>query len=77
MDEVTMIVTPAMQAKIAEFAELVFGALPGYKIAQVSVTVTMDPDGSTDPAEKRSPVRQSISCRPRSTHSHPLGKEGR
>ena len=41
--EKSLVVTPAMRAKAEELVDLVTGNLPGYKIAAISLSVTMEP----------------------------------
>jgi hypothetical protein len=42
MDEKAMIVTPAMRAKVEELVDLVVGALPGYSIEDITLSVKME-----------------------------------
>jgi hypothetical protein len=40
-EESGLVVTPAMRAKIEELCDLVIGALPGYKIAEINLSVVL------------------------------------
>jgi len=42
MEEKAMIVTPAMRAKVEELVDLVLGALPGYSIQDITLSVVME-----------------------------------
>lgn len=64
--ERTLIVTPAMRAKVEELVELVVGSLPNYKIADVkfSVTLTLNPAAAGEtPSTCRVLLRQPVGCR--------------
>lgn len=57
MEERTLIVTPAMRAKIEELTTLILGTLPGYKMADITLSVTMVDLEAVFPGEKRSTCR--------------------
>jgi hypothetical protein len=63
--ERTVIVTPAMRAKIEELVHLVVGSLPGYKITDITFGVTMTIDvGADQPARQRVLLKQPCRSRP-------------
>jgi len=56
-----LIVTPAMRAKVDELIDLILGALPGYKVADITLRVTKTHQPPVVPEIEGSSGRSAVS----------------